>query len=127
MSGEPSARPSAERSGKTILVVEDDRDTRDLIRLWLEDGEYRMVDASSAEAALEQSSEGNFDLAMVDVMLPGIDGFRLAPKLAPIPVLLMSVTDIEDIPTDVEVAGFLSKPFSRAGLERAVRQAVGSG
>lgn len=128
MSSGPNAATIADTAGKqSILVVEDDRDTRELIRLWLDHGSYEVVDAASAEDALGQISDRGFDLAMVDVMLPGLDGFRLAPRLAPIPVLLMSVTDIEDVPGEVSVAGFLSKPFSRAGLERAVRESLAPG
>ena len=48
-------------------------------------------------------------------------------KLAPVPVLIVSVTDFEDLPGETGAVGFLSKPFSRAGLERAVRKALSAG
>ncbi|CAN5492548.1 hypothetical protein BH10ACT11_BH10ACT11_00350 [soil metagenome] len=106
-----------------ILVVEDDRDTRALLRRWLEDDGYLIDESSTAEDALRVAEAGGHALAMVDVMLPGLGGVELAPKLS-IPVLLMSVTEFEDLPEDTPIAGFLSKPFSRAGLKRAVQQAM---
>jgi CheY-like chemotaxis protein len=119
---------STTNATKRILVVEDDRDTRELVRRWLgDDAGYEIVDCPSGEDALEASRNRDFDLVMTDVMLPGIDGYELAGKLAPVPVLIVSVTDFEDLPGETGAVGFLSKPFSRAGLERAVRKALSAG
>jgi CheY-like chemotaxis protein len=110
---------------KRILVVEDDRDTRDLVKRWLgEDSAYEIDECYSAEDALEAARGQDFDLVMSDVMLPGINGYELIERLAPVPVLLVTVTDLEDIPRGTTAAGFLSKPFSRSGLEQAVQQAL---
>jgi len=113
---------------KRILVVEDDRDTRELVKRWLEeDAAYEIAAYPTAEAALEASSESSFDLVMTDVMLPGINGYELTDRIAPVPVLIVSVTDFEDLPNETGAVGFLSKPFSRAGLDRAVRKALAEG
>ena len=53
-----------------------------------DDAGYEIVACQSAEDALQASRDSDFDLVMTDVMLPGIDGYELADRLAPVPVLI---------------------------------------
>ena len=64
-----------------ILVVEDDRETRDLIARYLEGRGFRVATARSGAEMLERLENGNFSLLLLDLMLPGEDGLSLCRKL----------------------------------------------
>lgn len=119
-------------AGKRILVVEDDDDTRELLRVWLAGEGHEVAAADTGERGSMMLTEGNgFDLVTVDVRLPGIDGFEVMRRLRAgsgkdTPILLVTVTDPEDLPDDLAVAGHLSKPFTKSGLLDAVSRALPS-
>jgi diguanylate cyclase (GGDEF)-like protein len=112
---------SAEAGG--ILVVDDDAATRALIRQWLRRGGLRVVEAASGEAALDllvAKPEG-IDLIVLDVMMPGMDGFELLrrlkaePSTARIPIVFLSASAGEsDVVRGVKAGAidYLQKPFS---------------
>ena len=59
---------------KKILVIEDERDIADLIRLHLQDLDYVVSVARDGNTGLRQSSAGSWDLIILDLRLPGVDG-----------------------------------------------------
>ena len=114
----------------TILVVEDEPMNRELIVEWLADAYNDIVTAADGEEALAAVAEHDPDLVLLDIMLPGMDGYevcrrlRANPGTAAIPVVM--VTGLHGV-DDVERAGeagaddFLTKPINRAELLMRVR------
>jgi len=74
------AAPSASRPTR-ILIVEDNEDARESLRLLLELDGHAVMIAVSGEDGLEQARAGDFTVALVDLGLPGIDGFEVARQL----------------------------------------------
>ena len=69
----------------TILVVEDNETDRMIVRLFLEQAGYRVLEADSAESGLELCSRTRPDLLLIDGMLPFMDGFQMTRALRAIP------------------------------------------
>jgi CheY-like chemotaxis protein len=106
-----------------LLVVEDDTDTRRLIRKRLEGDGHAVDEAASVAAALAALRSGRpYHLVLCDIFLPGAPGWDLMramaadPALCNIPVLVVSITEADDTPDDVAVAGWIVKPFTRHQL-----------
>lgn len=122
--------PSPEPRRPAILVVEDEADIRELLRYNLEKERYRVLPAGSGEEALEITAREEVRLVLLDVMLPGIDGFEVCrrlrsdPRTARIPILLLTArSDEVDVVTGLELGAedYVSKPFSTRVLLARVR------
>ncbi|WP_078428038.1 response regulator transcription factor [Alkalihalobacterium alkalinitrilicum] len=77
----------------TILVVDDDAHIRKLIRLYLENSQYTVIEAVDGREALDILSETQIDLAIVDVMMPHVDGIELTEDIRSflnIPILMVT-------------------------------------
>ena len=107
---------------KKILVVEDDEDIRNLVLFNLEmTGEYEVLSTDNGEEALELAQKHIPSLVILDVMLPGIDGFEVCRVLKSnsttrkIPVVMLTArSDDNDVVKGFElgVEDYLRKPFS---------------
>jgi DNA-binding response OmpR family regulator len=81
---------------KKILIVEDDKFLREIISQKLVKGEYEIVEASDGEEGAKLAKEASPDLVLLDLILPGIDGFEVLariksdPQSAAIPVIILS-------------------------------------
>jgi CheY-like chemotaxis protein len=116
---------------KTVLIVEDDSDTRSALAEVLEDGNYRLIIAENGKVALQELRAATSPpcLILLDVMMPVMDGkeFRLEqekdPVLRTIPVVVLSAhADAVASATQMGAAGFLKKPVDLADLLRTVEQ-----
>ena len=105
----------------SVLVVEDEGDIRELICYNLLKEGYQVVGVASGEEALEAIGRQAFDLVVLDLMLPGIDGLTVCRRLRAdattqnLPVLVVSAKGEEgDIVTGLNLGAddYLSKPFS---------------
>ncbi len=100
-----------------ILVVEDDERIRQALRLGLEDEQYRVTEAESAEHALELFARRPAHLVLVDVMLPGLDGFELCRSLrrsSDVPIIIVTArADSHDVVAGLEAGAddYVTKPF----------------
>jgi DNA-binding response OmpR family regulator len=114
-------------SEQTIVVVEDDAHIADLLDLYLRDAGFRPLLAPTGERALELVREHRPVLAVVDVGLPGIDGFEVCRRLraaGPLPVLFLTARDAEaDRVLGFELGGddYVVKPFSPREVVARVR------
>ena len=125
-----SADRGAAAGAATILVVEDDRPLRELLRLTLESCDYRVLAAADAAEALRLAEPPDPPIALLvsDVTLPGMSGPDLARRLAAsragLKVLLLSGYSRADTLVGEETA-FLEKPFRPRALAAKVREILG--
>ncbi len=113
-----------------ILVVEDEEDILELIRYNLVKEGYQVTGALTGEDALKKARAEVFDLVVLDLMLPGIDGLDVAkklksdPKTGNFPILMLTAKGEEaDIVTGLELGAddYVTKPFSPRVLIARVR------
>lgn len=111
----------------TILVVDDDRKTVDLIRIYLEKERYQVIVASDGHEALKLARQKQFSLIILDWMLPGIDGLdvcRILRAECDIPIILLTARSTEDdklLGLNLGADDYLTKPFSPRELVARVR------
>ena len=125
-----SSCPSTHLVPPTILVVDDQEPNVQLVCGFLLDEGYEVVPASNGPQALERIASQLPDLILMDVLMPGMDGFalcqrvRLIPECAAIPVIFLSAADeSEFIVRALESGGvdYITKPFRKAELIARVR------
>ncbi|OGR62732.1 MAG: hypothetical protein A2X31_06360 [Elusimicrobia bacterium GWB2_63_22] len=107
---------------KKILLVEDDRQMLEVMRRFLENHDFSVIFTDNGSEALMMAGDSRPDLAVVDAVLPGLDGFELcralktSPGTARIPVIMISGgrTEDEDIVEgyDRGADDYLAKPFA---------------
>ncbi len=106
---------------KTILVVEDEAEIRDVLEFVLTTAGYRVSSTSEGETAITMAQTQPIDLAILDIGLPGMSGLEVCPILthAGIPVLVLSSHDRDDqVVTGLEVGAedYVTKPFNHREL-----------
>ena len=115
---------------KKIYVIEDDENIRNLLKIALSGFLYEPVAFETAEEALEKIEEDEPDLAIFDLMLPGMDGIsaiklvRDMPKVKDIPILILTAKDKEldkVIGLDGGADDYMVKPFGILELGARVR------
>jgi CheY-like chemotaxis protein len=125
--------PEPIRGSETILLVEDESAVRDLTRRCLEASGYRVLQAGSAEEALDAVSRhaGSLDLLLTDVIMPGASGPELSRRLLSdrpeLRILYVSGYTDETIASQrllADGASFLQKPFTPEALARKVRDVL---
>jgi two-component system KDP operon response regulator KdpE len=110
-----------------ILIVDDELRMRRFIRMNLELEGYQVIEAENGIQALDQIRQFNPDLAIMDVMMPEMDGFetlRLLREISTMPVILLTVrNDEEDITHGLSLGAddYITKPFSPRVLTSRVR------
>ncbi len=106
----------------TVLVVDDDAHIRKLIRLYLENSHYQVVEAEDGQEALELLGKHSIDLAIVDVMMPNMDGYELTEDIRSfldIPILMVTAKGESQDKVKGFRAGtddYLVKPFDPVEL-----------
>jgi CheY-like chemotaxis protein len=84
----------------TVLVVEDDADTRDMLRRLLEKAEWAVIEAENGHVALQHMAESQPELILLDLMMPEMDGFAFLEALRhqdawrSIPVVVVTAKDL---------------------------------
>ena len=121
----------------SILIAEDDDDIRSLLRLYLEGEGYRVLEASDGAAALRLARAEAPDMAVLDVMMPEMNGFELTQalrKYSDIPILILSAKSQDNdkiLGLNLGADDYIAKPFNpveivarvKAQLRRATRTA----
>ncbi|SHE44169.1 two-component system, OmpR family, response regulator ResD [Seinonella peptonophila] len=110
-----------------ILVVDDEERIRRLLRMYLEREGYRIDEAADGESALEKASEINYDLILLDLMLPGMDGLDVCNEIRrkkATPIIILTARGEEGNRVEGFEAGtddFVVKPFSPRELVHRVK------
>ena len=111
----------------TILVIEDDEASMDLVRAALGREGYNVIEVTSGEEGIEQCERKQPDLVLLDVILPGIDGLEVCRRLrskGDVPIIMVSVRDEEvDKVVGLELGAndYITKPFGARELAARVR------
>ncbi len=106
-----------------ILVVDDDNHIRELIKVFLENSAYEVEEASNGQEALEKVYESKIDLAIVDVMMPKVNGLDLCKEIRKdydFPILMLTAKgETQDIVKGfgAGVDDYMSKPFDLEELD----------
>ena len=109
-----------------ILIVEDDLDIQELLQNFLQEAGYEVSIANDGVEAVSLFSTAHFDLILLDVMLPKIDGFtvcELIRKQSQIPIIMLTALSGEKEQIkglDLQVDDYITKPFSMPVLVRKI-------
>jgi DNA-binding response OmpR family regulator len=113
--------------GTRILTVEDDERIRTAVRLALEDEGWTVEEAASGEDALNAFTAQAADVVLIDIMLPGIDGFdvcRSIRRVSDVPIVMVTArADTHDVVAGLEAGAddYLTKPFAPKELSARIR------
>jgi DNA-binding response OmpR family regulator len=113
--------------GTRILAVEDDERIRSALKLALEDEGWTVEAAASGEDAIEAFDRHPVDVVLIDIMLPGIDGFELCRTIrrtSDVPIVMVTArNDTHDIVAGLEAGAddYLTKPFAPKELSARIR------
>lgn len=120
----------------SILIAEDDGDIRGLLRLYLESEGYRVLEAEDGAKALALAREDTPDMAILDVMMPKLNGYELTRalrKFSDIPILILSAKSQDNdkiLGLNLGADDYIAKPFNpveivarvKAQLRRSARE-----
>ena len=123
--------PGGRTEGPLVLVVDDDPALRELIRVSLSLDGYSVREAASAEEALAAIEDTAPDLVLLDVVMPGVDGWQMLQRMqerhGSIPVIMFSGKIDEQSAAEAEkrgAQGFIGKPFDPQQLIERAKQLV---
>ncbi len=111
---------------QNILIVEDDMDIQELLREFLKEAGYEVTSASDGIEAMDLFVKNKYDLILLDIMLPKIDGFgvcELIRKQSQIPSIMLTALGGEEEQIrglDLQVDDYITKPFSVPILIRKI-------
>ena len=124
---------------KNILIVDDDHDIRQIVRLTLEVEGYATTEARNGEEAVKLAIDGNPDLILLDIVMPGIEGGEVVsllkedPHAKSIPIIfltgMLDRSDSRNAPLNVKVGKeyyyAVAKPFDSSDLINAINRVFG--
>ena len=124
-----SAMPHGPAETGRLLVVDDDADNRDMLARRLEQQGHTVLAVAGGAEALAELARREFDLVLLDILMPGMDGFEVLahikgePRTHHLPVIMISaLDDLEGVVRCIEMgaADYLSKPFNPTLLRARV-------
>jgi two-component system, cell cycle response regulator DivK len=116
---------------KRVLVVEDHEDNREILRVLLANSGFAMIEAWDGETALKTAASERPDLILMDIQLPGFDGYEATrrikadPALRTIPIIAITSYALggdEDKARDAGCDGYVAKPYSPMDLLSKIRK-----
>lgn len=102
----------------TILVADDEQEIRSLLRLYLEKDGYQVLEAADGRSALSLLETEEIDMALLDIMMPEVDGYHVLKKLREnnnMPVMILSAKNQDAdkiLGLDLGADDYLAKPFN---------------
>jgi two-component system, cell cycle response regulator DivK len=116
---------------RRILVVEDHEDNRQILRVLLGSAGYQMIEAHDGETALTTAASERPDLILMDIQLPGLDGYEATrrikadPALSGIPIIAVTsyaLSGDEDKARAAGCSAYVAKPYSPLELLKKLRE-----
>jgi DNA-binding response OmpR family regulator len=110
-----------------VLIIEDDPRIRRIVQMMLQREGLDVAEAGSGESGLEQLSERDFDVVLLDLMLPGKDGFEVCREIrrtSNVPIIMVTARgDSHDVVAGLEAGAddYVSKPFVAKELSARIR------
>lgn len=118
----------------TVMIVDDEEDIRDLVEVTLERGGHDVIKARNGEKALEILEEETPDLILLDINMPGLDGWETLDEMESrgftedAPVIMFTIEDltfVKMLREDIEgLVGYIEKPFEREELMNLIQDYV---
>ncbi len=111
----------------TVLLIEDESDIADLLRMYIEGEGYTLVHATSGEEGLDRFTDREPRLVLLDIGLPGIDGLEVCRRIragSEVPIIMLTARDTEvDTVVGLELGAddYITKPFSPRELTARVK------
>jgi two-component system, cell cycle response regulator DivK len=118
---------------RRVLVVDDNEDNRRILRDLLRSGGYEVVEATTGEDGIATAKAGTPDLILMDIQLPGIDGYEATrrikadPTLRRIPLIVVTSYALSGDDAKALAAGadaYVAKPFSPRAMLAKIREYV---
>ena len=128
--GSPALPARAERGSARILLVDDEQSVQTLLGYPLRKDGYEVVAAHDGREALERFAEQRFDLVVLDIMLPKLDGIEVCRRLrgrSQVPIIMLTAKDDEvDKVLGLEMGAddYITKPFSVREFRSRVKAAL---
>lgn len=101
-----------------VLIAEDDQDIIELLKLYIESNNMTVTAAQDGEKALELASKQDFSVALVDIMMPKLNGYELIKeirKISNIPIIIISAKSADSdkvLGLDIGADAYITKPFN---------------
>src|SRR5271156_3561203 len=115
------------KPGNKVLVIDDEPQIRRSIRVGLEKYDYKVLLAATGEEGLDLAASESPDVVILDLAMPGIDGFEVCRQLrewSQVPIIVLSVRDSEESKVRALEMGaddYVTKPFGMRELEARIK------
>jgi signal transduction histidine kinase/CheY-like chemotaxis protein len=125
-----AAQPASAAGRGTILIVDDEKSTHDLLESELSSAGYRIMHAAGGREGLRLAKQARPDVITLDIIMPDLDGWSVLkalkadPDLCDIPVVLVTIMRDRDLGFALGAADYITKPFDRDVLMRVVGRHV---
>jgi len=123
--------PKGPRHVLSVLVVDDETIVRQSLGAWLREDGHRVEVAENARQALRMVAEGEYDLALIDIKMPGMDGIEVLKRLrqekvdaAVVIVTATTKAHYEEEAEKLGISGYLHKPFEVDEVEDITRRVL---
>jgi len=126
-----SRKMTIDKEKVNILVAEDEADLRDILKVTLEQEGYRAILASNGDEAIKKIEKKSFQMALIDIKMPGMNGKELVSKikqinpLMPIVIITGSPDFKEEMSLKKQAYEYIYKPFRLNELVGVVKEALG--
>jgi len=123
----PAVAATAGTAG-TVLVIDDDPAARQLVARMLAKDGFRVIEAAGGEEGLALARAERPDVITLDVLMPVLDGWGVLaalkgdPALAPIPVVMLTITDEQNLGFSLGASEYLTKPIERSQLSAVLKR-----
>lgn len=113
-----------------LLVAEDDSDIVEILRLYLENEGYKILASSNGEEALSIFNRDKVDLAIIDIMMPKMDGITLIRKIresSNVPIMILSAKNMDSdkiLGLNIGADDYLTKPFNPLEVVARVKSSL---
>ena len=122
---------SVNPSKRSVLIIEDEKDLAELVKRHLEDSGFAVQTVSRGDDGLRAAEASTFDLILLDLMLPGMDGIEVCRRLrarkvqTPIVMVTARTTEVEKVlGLEMGADDYIAKPFGIAELTARIKASV---